>query len=60
MEELDGASDERVYAAIGARHSFATTLKSEEITSKELRDSVAYFANRWRARLDRARGITRG
>ena len=47
MEELDGASDERVYAAIGARHSFATTLKSEQITSKELRDSVAHFANRW-------------
>jgi len=57
MEALDGATAERLYAVVGARRSFATTLKSDEITWDELRDSVTYFANQWRTRLDRARGV---
>jgi hypothetical protein len=57
MEVTDGASGERVYAVVGARHSFATQMKSDEMTWDELRDSVTYFARQWRTRLDRARGV---
>jgi len=60
IEVLDGASGERVFAAVGARHSFATQLKSSEITWDELQDSVTYFAKQWRTRLDRGRGVTTG
>jgi len=60
IEVLDGATGERVFAAVGARHSFATELKSDEITWDELRDSVTYFAKQWRTRLDRGRGVTNG
>jgi len=60
MEVLDGATGERVYAVVGAKHSFATQFKSSEITWDELRDTVTYFAKQWRRRLDRARGVTTG
>jgi hypothetical protein len=60
IEVLDGASGERVFAAVGARRSFATQLKSSEITWDELQDSVTYFAKQWRTRLDRGRGVTTG
>jgi len=60
IEVLDGASGERVFAAVGARRSFATQLKSSEITWDELRDSVTYFAKQWRTRLDKGRGVTTG
>jgi hypothetical protein len=60
IEVLDGVSGERVFAAVGARRSFATQLKSSEITWDELQDSVTYFAKQWRTRLDRGRGVTTG
>jgi hypothetical protein len=60
IEVLDGTSGERVFAAVGARRSFATQLKSSEITWDELQDSVTYFAKQWRTRLDRGRGVTTG
>jgi hypothetical protein len=60
IEVLDGVTGERVFAAVGARHSFATQLKSSEITWDELRDSVTYFAKQWRTRLDKGRGVTAG
>jgi hypothetical protein len=56
MEVLDGGSGERVYAMVGARRSFATTLKGRDITWSELRDDVTFFARQWRTRLDAARG----
>ena len=59
VEVLDGATGERVYAVVGARRSFATQLKGDEITWGEMEDSVTYFARQWRTRLDRARGVTR-
>lgn len=55
MEVLDGGSGERVYAMVGARRSFVTTLKGRDITWSELRDDVAFFAKQWRTRLDKAR-----
>src|SRR4029077_18662813 len=39
LEALDGASGERVFAVVGARRSFATELKGDEITWDELEDS---------------------
>jgi len=57
LEVLDGVSGERVYAVVGARRSFATTEKGEEITWDELKDTVTFFANQWRTRLDKGRGI---
>jgi len=60
IEALDGASGERVFAAVGARRSFATELKGDEITWDEMQDTVTYFAKQWRARLDRGRGVTHG
>ena len=59
LEVLDGVSGERVYAVVGARRSFATTLKGEEITWDELKDTVTYFAHQWRTRLDKGRGIAK-
>ncbi len=58
IEVLDGATGERVFAAVGARRSFATQLKSDEMTWDEMEDSVTYFAKQWRTRLDRGRGVT--
>lgn len=58
IEVLDGTSGERVFASVGARRSFATALKGDEITWDELHDIVTYFANQWRTRLDRGRGVT--
>jgi len=60
LEVLDGASGERLFAVVGARRSFATELKGDEITWDELHDVVAYFAKQWRARLDHGRGVTHG
>jgi hypothetical protein len=60
LEVLDGATGERVFAAVGARRSFATQLKSDEMTWDEMQDSVTYFAKQWRTRLDRGRGVTSG
>ena len=60
LEVLDGASGERVFAVVGARRSFATELKGDEITWDELQDTVTYFAKQWRARLDHGRGVTHG
>jgi len=57
MEVLDGVSSERLYAAVGARRSYATTIKGEQITMTEWRDIVAYWAKQWRTRLDKARGV---
>ncbi len=47
-------------AAVGARRSFATQLKSDEITWGEMQDSVTYFAKQWRTRLDKGRNTTSG
>jgi Protein of unknown function (DUF3313) len=60
LEALDGASGERVFAVVGARRSFATELKGDEITWDELHDVVTYFAKQWRTRLDHGRGVTTG
>ncbi len=60
MEVLDGATGERVYGMVGAKRSFATQLKSSEITWDELHDTVTFFAKQWRTRLDRGRGVTTG
>jgi len=60
LEVLDGATGERVFAAVGARRSFATQLKSDQMTWDEMEDSVTYFAKQWRTRLDRGRGVTSG
>ena len=60
IEVLDGVSGERVFAAVGARRSFATELKGDEITWDELHDVVTYFAKQWRTRLDHGRGVTTG
>jgi hypothetical protein len=57
IEMLDGASGERVLAAVGARRSFQTTTKGSEITWSELKDTFAWVAQRWRQQLDRARGV---
>jgi hypothetical protein len=57
IEALDGASAERLYAAVGARRSYATTIKGEQITMTEWKDIVAYWAKQWRTRLDKARGV---
>ena len=47
---------ERVHAAVGARPSFQTTTKGDQISWTELRDTFAWVAQRWREQLDRARG----
>jgi hypothetical protein len=60
LEVLDGESGERVFAVVGARRSFATELKGDEITWDEMQDTVTHFAKQWRARLDRGRGVTHG
>jgi hypothetical protein len=57
MEVLDGVTSERLYAAVGARRSYATTIKGEQITMTEWKDIVSYWAKQWRTRLDKARGI---
>jgi hypothetical protein len=58
IEMLDGKTGERVFAAVGARRSFQTTTKGEEISWTELKDTFAWVAQRWREHLDRARGVT--
>jgi uncharacterized protein DUF3313 len=56
IEILDGASGERVLAAVGARRSFQTTTKGSQITWTELKDTFMWVAQRWRQQLDRAKG----
>jgi Protein of unknown function (DUF3313) len=57
IEMLDGASGERVLAAVGARRGFETTTKGSQITWSELKDTFTWVAQRWRHQLDRARGV---
>ncbi len=58
IEMLDGASGERVLAAVGARRSFQTATKGSQVTWSELKDTFTWVAQRWRQQLDRARGVT--
>jgi hypothetical protein len=55
IEMVDGASGERVFAAVGARRGFQTTTKGSQITWVELKDTFTWVAARWRQQLDRAR-----
>ena len=57
IEMADGASGERLLAAVGARRGFQTTTKGSEITWTELKDTFSWVAQRWRQQLDRARGV---
>ena len=57
IEMLDGASRERLLAAVGARRGFQTTTKGSQITWTELKDTFTWVAERWRQQLDRARGV---
>lgn len=56
VEILDGATGERLLAAVGARRGFQTTAKGSQISWSELKDTFAWVAERWRQQLQRARG----
>jgi hypothetical protein len=56
IEMLDGGTGQRVYAAVGARRSFQTTTKGDQISWTELKDTFAWVAQRWREQLDKAKG----
>lgn len=58
IEVDDGATGERVYAAVGARRSFETTTKGSEITWSEVKDDFTWVAKQWRETLDRAKGVS--
>jgi hypothetical protein len=58
IEVDDGASGERVYAAVGARRGFETTTKGSQITWKEVKDDFTWVARQWRETLDRAKGVS--
>jgi len=57
VEMLDGKTNQRVYAFVGARRGFETTTKGSEVTWTELRDTFTFVAQRWREQLDKARGV---
>jgi hypothetical protein len=58
IEILDGATKQRVFAAVGARRGFETTTKGSKVTWGEVKDSFTWVAQRWRQQLDRAKGVS--
>ena len=58
IEVDDGATGERLYAAVGARRGFETATKGGQITWDEVKDTFAWVAKTWRETLDRAKGVS--